>query len=196
MTKNKITPPPLDSRTILRFFDVCDWACWTLKAHSGIEQAPEINRVMKGPDREFLWRLSSVTQEYAWLQLSKLHDPAIQMGRVNLSINYVIEYGDWDAETRQRLETLRDRLSQTLASSIKPARNMTLCHNDLEILLKNIPLGEWADPDTLNAYTTSLQEFVDIVFRAKLGEAALILGDDAERMARHFVSTLAAVLEK
>lgn len=185
----------LDDKTLLKFFEVCDWAVWALKAHSAIEQAPQINAVMKGKDSRFLWKLSSVTQEYALLQLSKLHDPATQRKRHNLGLDYIIKFGGWGPPVVARLEELRQQLNRELADNIKPARNMTLCHNDLEILLKNIPLGEWVDPDSLGRYVGALQEFVDIVSREGLQESALSLGDDAERSAQDFVKTLALALK-
>lgn len=187
--------PRFDREVILKFFEICDWTCWALKTHSAIEQAPQINAVMKGKDRKFLWNLSAVTQEYALLQLSKLHDPAVQRRRHNLGLDYVIRFGNWSPETAAKLASLRLRLNEELADTIKPARNMTLCHNDLEILLKGIPLGEWVDPDTLGRYVGTLQEFVDIVFREALQDSALPLGDDAERAAQGFVKTLTMALE-
>jgi hypothetical protein len=103
--------------------------------------------------------LNDITIEHTLLQMAKLHDPAEQLGRKNLTLDYIITYGGWDAQTTSVLEALRGRLDVLLAKSLKPARNRLLCHNDLETLINEPSLGNF-DPGTDCEYFEVLQEFL------------------------------------
>jgi len=109
----------------------------------------------------FLERLSKITQEYALLQVVKLHDPAVQKNSINLTLEYVITYGGWDAETLSRLKELYTKL-ESLAKKIRPARHKLLSHNDLESILSSAVLGSFQEGAD-NEYYKALQEFVNII---------------------------------
>jgi hypothetical protein len=128
---------------------------------------PDAGSLRTGPTKEFFARLSEVTQEYSLLQIVKLHDPATQQGRCNLTLDYMVRFGGWDAATRAELEKVKARLD-SFAANIRPARNHALSHNDLEFILKGDAEGDFPDGED-QAYFKALEEFVDIVARAALG---------------------------
>lgn len=108
----------------------------------------------------------------SWLhELAKLHDPAMQggpKGHINLSIDYMIEYGRWDTATEDRLRELNSKMT-TLAKSVKDARNKILSHNDLKVLLASKELGGF-DRGEDEFYFLRLREFASIVRETALGE--------------------------
>ena len=115
----------------------------------------------------FLNRLSIITQEYSLLQITKLHDRADSRGKVNLSLNFIVERGAWDPETRARLETMRLELSK-LPARLADARNKILAHHDREAVHAREVLGgfEQGMDDT---YFETLQKFVDLVHDRSIG---------------------------
>jgi hypothetical protein len=129
--------------------------------------------------------LNDITIEHTLLQMAKLHDPAEQLGRKNLTFDYIITYGGWDTQTTSVLATLRGRLDVLLAKSLKPARNRVLCHNDLETLIKEPPLGNF-DPGTDCEYFEVLQEFLSTVYE-KSSKGNYEFGDIAKRDAEVFL---------
>lgn len=52
----------------------------------------------------FLQNLSIITQEYALLQLAKLHDPPGKCEAANLTIAYFVKFGKWTFRSRRRTE--------------------------------------------------------------------------------------------
>jgi len=108
----------------------------------------------------FANHLSTITQEYSLQQIAKLHDPAVQNKDRNVSINFVVEFGEWGAKEAE-IEAIRERLSK-LWGHLKPARNKLLAHNDLEALLANEALGGFPEGED-DLYFEALQELVDAV---------------------------------
>src|SRR5664279_3226221 len=78
----------------------------------------------------FFFRLSIILQEYWMQQVAKLHDPAGRPGQHNLSVDYMIECGDWDGGTKAQLNELRDKM-QPFAATMKTPRNKLFAHNDV-----------------------------------------------------------------
>ena len=81
-----------------------------------------------------LERLSIISQEYALLQLRKLHDKAVMNGNITLGIDYVLTYGGWSDSVRPRLEVLEKELGK-FAKKLLDARNKILSHNDLATIV-------------------------------------------------------------
>jgi hypothetical protein len=137
--------------------------------HRAFEDDPRTATIGSAGHGHFLYNLSIVSQEYALLQMSKLHDPACQQKRVNLTIEYVIEYGGWDAETKRNLLRLASELGE-LYAHIQAARNRTIAHNDLATILDDTPLGAFpAGAD--DSYFAKLEEFASIVQQEVAGYA-------------------------
>ncbi len=153
----------LSKQVVNQFCQLCSWAHEAWATHRTMfDDNPSIESIrLIGHNSAFLDRISIVTQEYALLQIAKLHDPALQANQLNLTLEYVVRYGGWDAVTLTNLEKLKSQLD-TLKSQIKPARNKVICHNDLLSLLNPTPLGAFTkDADV--QYFNNLEEFVSIV---------------------------------
>jgi hypothetical protein len=142
-----------------KFCQLCNWTYEVWVTHKVIfdkNHAPEFNI---GKCASFTSRLSVITQEYCLQQIAKLHDPALQRGSLNLTIDYVVRFGEWK-ERRGEIEAIHAEL-MNLWSHLKPARNKALAHNDLETLIDDIPLGsfpEGADDTYFNALQALVNE--------------------------------------
>lgn len=91
-----------------KLFDVCNWAHETWILHRTLfDDNPDLQELGQGHHVYFLNHLNHVLQEYALLQMAKLHDPAVMSGRVNLSLAYILDYGGWDVATAGRLRALK-----------------------------------------------------------------------------------------
>ena len=119
------------------------------------------------PSGGALARLSVMAHEYWLHQVAKLHDPAVQGGKINLTLRYIIEYGGWDQGTAGKLKTLCAKL-EAFAQEIRDARNQILSHNDLSVIIAGTPLGAFEKDKDVN-YFDCLQEFVDLVHDEAIG---------------------------
>lgn len=143
-----------------QFCEQCNWAyeCWITHKHLFDDNVKTEATIARA--KHFTSRLSVITQEYSLLQICKLHDPAIQKNASNLTIDYIIQFGDWGVHTNKinqhalRLTALFDKL--------KSARNKLLAHNDLKAIMSATTLG--AFPEGLDhEYFVALQELVNTV---------------------------------
>lgn len=144
----------------LEFCKLCNWAYESWATHkqlfdNNINQSTTIDKF-----KYFTSRLSIITQEYSLQQICKLHDPACQNNSFNLTINYMVNFGDWGA-TLSEIEAIQKTLSE-LWKSLQPARNKALAHNDLETIMNKKTLGEF--PEGLDEqYFTTLQKLANLV---------------------------------
>ena len=132
----------LSPEIAIKFHDLCNWAHATWRMHRAFSDDPRTADAAKAGHAYFLTHLSVVSQEYTLLQMAKLHDPASQQGRISLTIEYVLEYGGWDAETKDALQALSANL-RDLYTRIRPARNRVIAHNDLSAILDGASLGSF-----------------------------------------------------
>lgn len=148
------------------FCELCNWAyeCWITHKRLFDENVKNETTIAKA--KYFTSRLSIITQEYSLLQICKLHDPAIQKSAVNITIDYIVRFGNWGADSSEinqhalRLASLFDKL--------KSARNKVLAHNDLEAIMEAAALGGF--PEGLDdKYFSALQELVNTVHERWLG---------------------------
>ena len=153
---SSLNPGPNTARTIKAFCGLCNDAYVAWRLHKGVFNG----NLRTTKCDEFMRRLSSVTQEYALHQIVKLHDPAVQSGGINLTIDYVVDYGGWDTKTLRQLERIRARLNR-LPAQLKKARNKILSHNDLKAILDGTDLGAF-DKGLDDRYFRDLQSFVNI----------------------------------
>ena len=145
------------------FCKACDWAheCWNMykrfENKFKCESLPQ-NAVKIKP---FTYQFSIILQEYVLLQICKLHDPAKINGNYNLSIPFIIEFGNWGGEEKN-IKELEKKLIE-LKKSILPARNKIISHNDLKTRIDGIPLGGF--PEGLDdEYFKLLEEFAGKVY--------------------------------
>ena len=152
----------LTEREVEAFCGHCDWCfgSW-LFAKSLFEDNPD-NEVLKGPVHEhFFHRLWWIAHEYWIGEVAKLDDPAKQRGNYNLSLDYIIQNGDWTEDVQSRLEGLKVALS-SFARHLIPARNKITSHIDRNTALDQSTLGAFPKGED-SKYFESLQEFVNIV---------------------------------
>ncbi|MBU3697982.1 hypothetical protein [Dechloromonas sp.] len=157
---------------IEKFFGLCDWLLQVWQMQKFLFDENPNESVLREPRyAHFFYRLQVVLQEHWLHQLAKLHDPAVQggaNGHINLSLDYIIEYGQWDAQTEAKLKDLKSRMS-SLAKPVRDARNKVLSHNDLAVLLTSKELGAF-DPGEDEQYFIRLREFASLVTESALGE--------------------------
>ena len=130
--------------------------------------------------------MSKITQEYVFLQICKLHDPAIQNNSLNISIDYIFRFGEWGTDA-ERIKSIVSRLTN-LFEKIKNARNKIIAHNDLEALMDTTEVGIF--PKGLDdEYFVALQELVNVVNR-KLGDGLFPFNDLAGADVDEFLNVL------
>jgi AbiU2 len=157
---------PVSQDVALKFCQLCDWAYETWVTHRLLfddNNAPERNI---GKAVAFTNRLSAITQEYCLQQIAKLHDPAVQGKSLNLTIDYIVRFGDW-GEQRHNVEEIHANL-QDLWERLKLARNKTLAHNDLESVMADAVIGAFPEGADDNYFDT-LQTLVNEVHQKWLG---------------------------
>lgn len=184
------------SRALLdRFYEQCNWTheVWTLRRalFDGNRRKRTLER---GPHTYFLDYLSTILMEYFMLQIAKLHDPAVVSGRVSLTLDYLVEYGGWDAATRGRLVRIKRTLDK-LGSIMKLPRNKLIVHNDLAAVMQDTPLGAFsAGADT--RYFKSLQRFMRCAYVGATGTPCADFSNFTKGDALSVISALAADTSK
>ena len=158
-----------------KFCKLCDWLMQIYEMRKFLfDENSDVSKLQTPRHAHFFYRLQEVLQENWLHQLAKLHDPAVQggaKGHINLSVPYMIEYGDWDLQVRTKLIDLQSKMT-TLANPIRDARNKVLSHNDLAVLLADAQLGGF-DPGADDLYFEALKEFASVVSETVLGEPFL-----------------------
>ena len=185
-TREVVQMTAMTEEIALRFCEVCSWAYESWITHKTLfdnNEAPESNI---GKSADFTYRLSTITQEYTLQQIAKLHDRATLNNSKNLSINYIVEFGEWK-EKQEEIEGIVRRLD-ALKDRIIRARNKILSHNDLETILANVPLGGFP-VDADREYFEALQELASEVHDRWIG-GPYILPDFAEVDAKNFLTLL------
>ena len=157
---------PISKDVAVKFCEVCNWAYESWVTHKLLfddNQGREDN-IDKCP--YFTQRLSFITQEYSLQQIAKLHDPAIQGNSLNLTVDYIVRFGEW-GERKDAIDKIHGKLRE-LWNRIKAARNKILAHNDLETLMADTDLGSF--PQGLDdEYFKVLQELVNQVHKKWVG---------------------------
>ena len=150
----------------VKFCQLCNWTYETWVTHRllfDLNKTPESNI---GKAAHFSSRLAIITQEYCLQQIAKLHDPAIQKNSLNLTIDYIVRFGEWD-ERRGHIEGIHAKLLN-LWERLKPARNKVLAHNDLETFMADAPLGSFPERAD-DEYFEALQALVNEVHERWVG---------------------------
>lgn len=157
---------------VKKFCELCDWLLQVWQTRKLLfDENADVSALREPRHEHFFYRLQEVLQENWLHQLAKLHDPAVQggqRGHINLSIEYMVEYGQWTAPVKDKLLSLRDQML-ALAKPIKDARNKILSHNDLAVLLAGKELGAF-DPGEDELYFSALRSFASVVSEEILGE--------------------------
>lgn len=157
---------PISKDVAIKFCVLCNWVYETWVTHKFLFDENKTPKNNIGKSAYFTSRLSIITQEYSLLQIAKLHDPAIQRNSFNLTVDYMVRFGEWGERTGE-IKRIHDKLLG-LWQRLKPARNKALAHNDLETLIGDAALGsfpEGADEE----YFAALQALVNEVHEKWIG---------------------------
>ncbi|SPF44044.1 hypothetical protein SBDP1_480027 [Syntrophobacter sp. SbD1] len=173
------------------FCKLCKWTYVAWITHKSLFDKNTNPEGTIGKIPYFTETLSKITQEYCLLQICKLHDPAKQRGSTNLTIDYMVRFGDWGSQAKgikaiqKRLSALWDQLKRDCV------RNKILTHNDLQTSVNNSPLG--AFPEGFDdQYFQALQDFVNAVYDKWLG-GPCPFDDLAESDVKEFLELLEGI---
>jgi len=153
----------LPSRVIEEFCHLCGRAYELWRHHRELfddnPRHDELNNAsFTGPEFR---RLSIISQEYAILQIAKLHDKGVSGSNRTLSIDYVFTQGGWSKAVSERLKPLKDKLDR-FAKPLQVARNKILAHSDLYTIEKRHTLGAFPEGEE-EEYFETLEQFVYVV---------------------------------
>lgn len=158
----------LSASVVVEFCKLCSWAHETWLNHRELfDQNPRATELQKSCAGDTLARLSVISQEYALLQVVKLHDRAVVSGNITLGIDYMVTHGGWTDSVRAQLDTLAKELD-FFASQLRDARNKSLSHNDLATIVAGATLGSFAN-GTDEEYFKILQRFVNVIYEQVVG---------------------------
>lgn len=151
---------PISPDVARKFCELCDdaYGCWLMHKRlfdDNDRQETTIKRFI--PFANLLW---TITHQYVLLQICKLHDPAKQGSSSNITINYILKFGDWGPD-RGKIEGMVSRLG-VFFKKIKPARHKLIAHNDREALIKSKNLSTFSEGDDVD-YFSVLEKLVNEV---------------------------------
>ena len=144
----------------LLFCQACGWAYEAWVTHKYLFDLNDKKAETLSKADAFTSRLSTITQEYSLQQIAKLHDPAVQRKDQNVSVDFVIRFGDW-GDKEAEVKAIAARLDQ-FWGHLQPARNKLLAHNDLEAMQADVALGGFPEGED-DLYFEALQELADAV---------------------------------
>ncbi len=152
--------PVMNRDIALLFCQVCSWAyqAWVTHTYLFDRNDNKADTIVNAVG--FTNRLSTITQEYSLQQIAKLHDPAVQKNDRNVSVDFVVKFGEWGAKEAE-IKAIQARLLD-LWGRLKPARHKLLAHNDLKALLANEALGGFPEGED-DLYFAALQELANEV---------------------------------
>jgi hypothetical protein len=156
--------------TIKEFLKLCDWLMQTWQMRKYLfDENKDVGFLQSARHGHFFYRIQEVFQESWMNQLAKLHDPAVQGGNINLSIEYIVEFGGWNHQFKSSLLALKDKMI-VLSTPVRTARNKLLSHNDLRVILAGEESFGQFNPGEDQIYFSALNEFCDLVSRKVLNE--------------------------
>jgi len=182
---------PVTEQDIRAFCESCSWTFQAWSIHRVFQDSlPPGDSRLARKHGYFLNRLGIISQEYTLLQIAKLDDPAIQSGKLNLTVDRIVEHGNWDRATRAQLEELRVEL-RILPSHLSVLRNKILAHHDRDVALAGTAVGGFpAGMD--ESYFEALHAFASLAHKATFG-FIYAFDDFARRDTELFVADLVAM---
>ncbi len=144
--------PPATQCDAQAFCNLCQWIyeCWATHANL-FECLPDrfrdegnvsFEEFVETPYGHCLGRLNEISHQYVILQIAKLHDPALQCGNENLSIDFFAKQEFWSDDEMHTIDRLASELDD-LYKQIEELRNKILAHNDRSVYVKGTPLGNF-----------------------------------------------------
>ncbi len=161
--------PQLCREVVEQFEQQCIWAHQSWQTRVCLfDTIPNLAMFQQPHYEHFFHRLSIILQEYWMQQVAKLHDPSGSSGQHNLSVDYILERGDWSADTKALLTELRDKMLP-FAAKMKTPRNKLLAHNDVSAILSATELGAFDQGEDVE-YFKNLRTFTETVVTTALGQ--------------------------
>ena len=134
---------PISRDVAIKFCIQCNWAYESWVTHKLLFDKNEKPEDNIGKCAYFTHRLSIITHEYSLQQIGKLHDPAIQGNSLNLTVDYMVRFGEW-GERKDEIDRIHAKLLE-LWNRVKPARNKILAHSDFETVMADTTLGAFQE---------------------------------------------------
>jgi hypothetical protein len=158
------------SKEVIKEFEtLCMWVHQSWQTRKCLfDNASNLAAFQQPHYEHFFFRLHRITQEHWMQEVAKLHDPAGKPGHYNLSVNYIVECGDWDRDIKARLIGLHEKMLP-FAMKMKPPRNKLTAHNDVSTILAATELGKFDSGEDIE-YFANLKAFVEIIVNTVLGE--------------------------
>ena len=161
--------PSLSKSTIDDFCYICLSAHDLWRTSKIIFSDPKtVNILQKSKSPYYLGLIQTTFHKQLLLQIGKIHDPAEQRGRKNLTIDYILTNGNWDTKTLKALSDIHEKLNP-MAHTVKKARNRILAHHDLKTIQKRTPMGGFKS-ETAENYFKNLEEFVSLARHKVTGQ--------------------------
>jgi hypothetical protein len=159
-------PRPVTRRVVMKFVD----HCVTLRAfwvhYQTIFEGTDLKReLLQSTAHKFFHDLNLMLIEHLILQICKLTDPEVTMGKRNLTIQYLIKNSDFAPSPRDlaKMTKIAARIDK-FRQRILPARNKLISHLDLDAALGRRALGG-ASIAAWQKFWLDLQDFVTIIYR-------------------------------
>jgi len=161
--------PQHSKEVVRRFEQQCIWVHQSWQTRKCLFDDKSNLPTFQQPHYEhFFYRFSIILQEYWMQQVAKLHDRARSFGQDNLTVDYMIECGCWENETKTRLSDLREKI-RPFAEKMRTPRNKLLAHNDLATILSAAKLGAFDEGEDIE-YFEHLKALAEIVVNTVLDE--------------------------
>jgi AbiU2 len=161
-----LPPRPVTRRDVKKFIDHCLIlrAFWT--HYQTIFEGSDLQReLLQNTARIFFGDLNQMLIEHLILQICKLTDPEVTMGKRNLTIPFLVNNADLAATPRDmaKLKKIAERIEK-FRKQIKPARNMRISHLDLDSAHRRKSLGG-ASVTAWRKFWIDLQDAVAILHK-------------------------------
>jgi len=163
-----MTPPPrqVTRRVVKKFVDHCIILRAFWAHYQTMFEGSDLKReLLQSTAHKFFHDLNLMLIEHLILQICKLTDPEITMGKRNLTVQFFINNADFSASPRElvKLTKIAARIA-AFRKRILPARNKFISHLDLDTALGRKSLGG-ASIAAWRRFWIDLQDFVTIMYK-------------------------------
>src|SRR5271166_2915909 len=161
-----LPPRPVTRRDVKKFVDHCvvPRAFWT--HYQTLFEGSDLKReLLQSAAHNFFHDLNLMLIEHLILQICKLTDPEITMGKRNLTVQFLTKNADFSASPEEfgKLTKIAVRMD-IFRKRILSARNKFISHLDLDAALGRRSLGG-ASIAAWRKFWLDLQDFVTILYK-------------------------------
>lgn len=157
---------PVTRRDVKKFIDHCVILRGFWIHYQTVFEGSDLKReLLQNTAHLFFHDLRLMLVEHLILQICKLSDHEVTMGRRNLTIEFLMNNSDFSASPRElaKLEKIASRI-EAFHKRILPARNRLISHLDLEAALGRKSLGV-APRAAWQRFWLDLQDFASIFYK-------------------------------